>query len=146
MLKDRNIDLLGLVETRLKPAIHVVENRFPGYAIYRHDRVLRGDGSVALLCKLGFLVELVAYSSELFFAFRSDINCEFRMFSVTPPPPIAYRFLSLLRTVLPHLPTKAFSLILFLSILAWRVAQLLWVILPITLKIPSLMVICFLMP
>lgn len=45
----RNLDLIGLVETRLKPDIHVVENRFPGYCIYRHDRVLRGGGDCTSL-------------------------------------------------------------------------------------------------
>lgn len=40
-----------MVETRLKPDKIFAENLFPGYLIYRHDRVLRGGGGVAVIAK-----------------------------------------------------------------------------------------------
>lgn len=75
VLNEFNLDIVGLVETRLKPNVHVVENRFLGYMIHRHDRVLRGGGGVALMCKSFMNVGLVCCSSAKLFSIREFCMC-----------------------------------------------------------------------
>lgn len=69
--QDKNLDILCLVETRLKPDMSFKLN-FPGYSLYRNDRVLRGGGGVALIARSKFLVSLLCLSSETIF----DARCE----------------------------------------------------------------------
>lgn len=82
IINSRKLDLVGLVETHL-PDIHVVESRFPGYCIYRHDRTLRGGGGIALICRADMNVELVACSSEKLYPVKSQIPSEYCLFSVS---------------------------------------------------------------
>ena len=53
-------------QTKLKRDVHDVRCCFPGYRIVLHDRVLRGGGGVALICRDEYSVsEVSSFSPTL---------------------------------------------------------------------------------
>ena len=52
-LLENQIDILGLNETFLKPKFKF---HFPGYDIYKNDRLVGTKGGVAILVKIGIIV------------------------------------------------------------------------------------------
>lgn len=66
LLEDGNWHIIGVTESWLKPHMSNDLVSFPGYQIYRNDRLGKGGGGVALYVREDFVVRILAASDGEF--------------------------------------------------------------------------------